>query len=291
MLQRGFMKSTSLNVVGKLPRGLVGLYQKINAHTEALGIPYLVIGATARDIILHHGYGAAIERGTRDIDFGIQVQNWDQFEQLKEHLLKNGFTPVQTKVHQLVTTVPNGESWEIDIIPFGNIAGDGNSITWPPQHDIGMSVTGFNEAFKHALDVKIANNPNLNIKVASPAGMLLLKLISWLEREHSVRRKDAMDIFYLTRHYSKIPDIADSLYEDDFMDAQNYDEHKASTMKLATDACSIANEEVLSFINEKLFNIESKVDNLVLDISRAVQIEYSDAEEFLSIISEQLNTA
>ena len=291
MLQRGFMKSTSLNVVGKLPRGLVGLYQKINAHTEALGIPYLVIGATARDIILHHGYGAAIERGTRDIDFGIQVQNWDQFEQLKEHLLKNGFTPVQTKVHQLVTTVPNGESWEIDIIPFGNIAGDGNSITWPPQHDIGMSVTGFNEAFKHALDVKIANNPNLNIKVASPAGMLLLKLISWLEREHSVRRKDAMDIFYLTRHYSKIPDIADSLYEDDFMDAQNYDEHKASTMKLATDACSIANIEVLSFINEKLFNIESKVDNLVLDISRAVQIEYSDAEELLSIISEQLNTA
>lgn len=285
------MKSTSLNVVGKLPRGLVGLYQKINAHTEALGIPYLVIGATARDIILHHGYGAAIERGTRDIDFGIQVQNWDQFEQLKEHLLKNGFTPVQTKVHQLVTTVPNGESWEIDIIPFGNIAGDGNSITWPPQHDIRMSVTGFNEAFKHALDVKITNNPNLNIKVASPAGMLLLKLISWLEREHSVRRKDAMDIFYLTRHYSKIPDIADSLYEDDFMDAQNYDEHKASTMKLATDACSIANEEVLSFINEKLFNIESKVDNLVLDISRAVQIEYSDAEELLSIISEQLNTA
>ena len=176
------MKSTSLNVVGKLPRGLVGLYQKINAHTEALGIPYLVIGATARDIILHHGYGAAIERGTRDIDFGIQVQNWDQFEQLKEHLLKNGFTPVQTKVHQLVTTVPNGASWEIDIIPFGNITGDGNSITWPPQHDIGMSVTGFNEAFKHALDVKIANNPNLNIKVASPAGMLLLKLISWLER-------------------------------------------------------------------------------------------------------------
>ncbi|MDP4484584.1 nucleotidyl transferase AbiEii/AbiGii toxin family protein [Pseudoalteromonas distincta] len=285
------MKSTSLNVVGKLPRGLVDLYQKINAHTEALGIPYLVIGATARDIILHHGYGAAIERGTRDIDFGIQVQNWDQFEQLKEHLLKNGFTPAQTKVHQLVTTVPNGESWEIDIIPFGNIAGDGNSITWPPQHDIGMSVTGFNEAFKHALDVEIANNPNLNIKVASPAGMLLLKLISWLEREHSVRRKDAMDIFYLTRHYSKIPDIADSLYEDDFMDAQNYDEHKASTMKLATDACSIANEEVLSFINEKLFNIESKVDNLVLDISRAVQIEYSDAEELLSIISEQLNTA
>ncbi|CAM2832210.1 hypothetical protein PSDI105340_06350 [Pseudoalteromonas distincta] len=33
------MKSTLLDVVGKLPQGLVGLYQKINVQTEALGIP------------------------------------------------------------------------------------------------------------------------------------------------------------------------------------------------------------------------------------------------------------
>ena len=77
------MKTTSPNVVGKLPEGLVELYQIISHHTEALGTPYLVVGATARDIILHHGFGAAIERGTRDVDFGIQVQSWEQFEQLK----------------------------------------------------------------------------------------------------------------------------------------------------------------------------------------------------------------
>ena len=47
MQQRGFMKTTSLNVVGKLPQGLVELYQIISRHTGALGIPYLVVGATA----------------------------------------------------------------------------------------------------------------------------------------------------------------------------------------------------------------------------------------------------
>jgi len=41
-----------------------------------------------------------------------------------------------------------------------------------------MSVIGFNEAFNNALNVTISDTPKLEIKVASPAGMLLLKLKS-----------------------------------------------------------------------------------------------------------------
>lgn len=63
MQRGGSLKTTSLNVVGKLPQGLVELYQTISTHADALNIPYLVIGVTARDIILHHGFGANIERG------------------------------------------------------------------------------------------------------------------------------------------------------------------------------------------------------------------------------------
>lgn len=288
MQQEGFMKATSLNVVGKLPQGLVELYQTISRHTDKLVIPYLVVGATARDIILHHGFGAAIERGTRDVDFGIQVQNWEQFEQLKAALLESGFTPNKAKSHQLITTVSNGDEWEIDIIPFGEIANDESIIAWPPQHDIEMSVTGFKEAFNHALNVTISDDPTLKIKVASPAGMLLLKLISWLERQPDIRRKDAMDIYYLAKHYSKIPEIADSLYDDNYMEAQGYDEHKASTMKLVDDARSIASPEAISFINGKLFNDDAKLDNLILDISRTVNIEYDEALELTEILMTQV---
>tara|TARA_R110002167_G_scaffold225445_2_gene430728 strand:+ start:587 stop:787 length:201 start_codon:yes stop_codon:yes gene_type:complete len=44
------MITTSLNITDKLPEGLVELYQVINKHAIELEIPYLVVGATARDI-------------------------------------------------------------------------------------------------------------------------------------------------------------------------------------------------------------------------------------------------
>lgn len=70
--------------------------------------------------------------------------------------------------------------WEIDIVPFGGITQNNNEIAWPPEQDVVMNVMGFTEAFENALTVRISEVPNLEIKVASPAGMLILKLISWI---------------------------------------------------------------------------------------------------------------
>lgn len=112
MQQEDSMQNTSLNVASKLPRGLVELYRLINAQADALAISYLVIGATARDIILHHGFGAAIERGTRDVDFAIQVKSWQQFEQLKAKLFTNGFKAHEKKAHQLIISLTGDDEWE-----------------------------------------------------------------------------------------------------------------------------------------------------------------------------------
>jgi len=70
----------SLDLTNKLPAGLVEVYSQINQIAGALDIPILIVGATARDIILVHGFGTAIERGTRDVDFGIEVQNWQHYQ-------------------------------------------------------------------------------------------------------------------------------------------------------------------------------------------------------------------
>lgn len=67
------VKNTSIDITGKLPKGLVEIYGDIAAHTSALGIDFLVVGAMARDLVLVHGYGSKIERGTQDIDFGIYL--------------------------------------------------------------------------------------------------------------------------------------------------------------------------------------------------------------------------
>lgn len=277
----------TFDIVDKLPEGLVELYQIVDEHTTALGIPYLVVGATARDIVLVHGYNANIERGTRDVDFGIQVQTWEQFDQLKTRLLESGFVQHKDKVHQLNMIDSSNMPWEIDIVPFGEIERSTKQIAWPPEQDFVMNVMGFRGAFENTLTVKIAESPELQIKVASPAGMLILKLISWLERGSEIRKKDATDIYYLVKHYAKIPEVLNALYDQGFMETQSYEELAASAMKIEQDAKRIASADTVAFINERLFADERIVDNLVLDISRSQQITYEEAEKLLDVMSQQ----
>lgn len=246
-----------------------------------------MVGATARDIVLVHGYNATIERGTRDIDFGIQVQTWEEFNQLKTRLLEAGFDQDSDRIHQLNIVDSAGMPWEIDIVPFGEITQNTNEIAWPPEQDIVMNVMGFTEAFENALTVQICQIPDLHIKVASPAGMLILKLISWMERVPEIRKKDATDIYYLVTHYAKIPEIFDALYEQQFMEIQNYEELAASTMKLAQDAKAIASTDTMAFINHQLFADENREDRLILDMSRGGQITYEEAKKILEIIKQQ----
>ena len=282
------MNNTSLNINGKLPKGLVELYQKVNEQANKLDIPFLVVGATARDIVLVHGFDAAIERGTRDIDFGVQVKDWDQFERLKSSLIENGFTSAKEHVHQLNVTDSDGLPWEIDIIPFGAVSDERQSIAWPPENVIEMSVVGFEEAMTNALQVTIFESLNLQLNVASPAGMLLLKLNSWLEREDSIRKKDASDVFYLTKHYSKIPEILDALYDEGYMEAQNYHEHLAGTMKLADDAKNIAALKTIERLTTKLFSNGEQMDKFILDISRTMQVDYESTAEIVEIIKSRM---
>lgn len=126
-----------------------------------------------------------------------------EFNQLKTRLLEAGFSQHRDRVYQLNIIDSAGMPWEIDIVPFGGITQNNNEIAWPPEQNVVMNVMGFTEAFENAVTVRISEVPNLEIKVASPAGMLILKLISWIERA---------------------PEI------------HNYEELYASTMKLAKDA-------------------------------------------------------
>lgn len=49
-----------LNLVGKIDTGTVSTLSEVDAVTTMLKVPYLIVGATARDMVLHYGYGAPI---------------------------------------------------------------------------------------------------------------------------------------------------------------------------------------------------------------------------------------
>jgi len=143
------VKNTYVNITGKLPQGVVKLYSDVCHHAGELDIGFIVVGAMARDLVLVHGYGASIERGTRDIDFGINVSSWDDFNALKNRLINIGYEADARISHRLTTNDAEGLPWEIDILPFGPIADSNSNICWPPKQDVFMSVLGFYEAFKH----------------------------------------------------------------------------------------------------------------------------------------------
>lgn len=62
-----------LNLSGKIDQGTLQLLSLINQVTVEMGVEYLVVGATARDLVMHYGYGARIQRATQDLDFAIQI--------------------------------------------------------------------------------------------------------------------------------------------------------------------------------------------------------------------------
>ena len=279
----------SLDVSNKLPDGLVEVYGRIQRVASALNIPLLIVGATARDIILVHGYNAAIERGTRDVDFGLEVQSWEHYQKMRDTLIQLGFTAHPKKTHQLNTTDSDGLPWEIDLIPFGGVSDADGQITWPPEHAFQMSVLGFDEVYKHAWHVLLTREPALSVKVASPAGILLLKLIAWTERGREYQGKDAIDIYYVIKHYGKIPDVFEALYEREYMDLQNYDDMKASAMMLADEVAAIALDDTLNYIRQTLLNNERVLERLKTDITKFTRAGFEEAETLIEIIKEQLN--
>uniref|UniRef100_A0A486XMW0 Nucleotidyltransferase n=1 Tax=Rheinheimera sp. BAL341 TaxID=1708203 RepID=A0A486XMW0_9GAMM len=279
----------SLDLTNKLPAGLVEVYSQINQIAVALDIPILIVGATARDIILVHGFGAAIERGTRDVDFGIEVQSWQHYQTLQQALQQAGFAADSQKAHRFSTHDSAGMPWEVDLIPFGNVSNPKGQILWPPANDIAMTVLGFAEAYATGWNIMLTGDPRFGVKVASPAGILLLKLIAWTERGQEFQGKDASDIYYLIRHYSKIPSVYDLLHDEGYMAAQDYEDIKASAMKLADEVRAMTQPLTLGYLRIKLLDDAVKRERLVADIAKYSRIEYEYADSLIKIVCEGLS--
>lgn len=274
------MSDTSLNISGKLDAGSVSLYQAISEVAEDLGVPFLVVGASARDLVLHYGYGSRIERATADIDVGIEVPSWDAFQVLKDRLLECGFSPTDME-HRLLS--PQGV--EVDIIPFGPIEDDNAEIAWPPDGDWVMNVLGFSEALEHAQAVQIEEDPPVEIPVATPEGMVLLKLIAWMDRTPDMRDRDAKDLRYLLSTYENIPDVENELHQNqELMEDFDWDLTLAAAYQLGADAQDIAEDPTFEAIAELLEDNHDKLslETLIEEMSRRDQSDYEKNEALLN---------
>ncbi len=62
----------------------------------------LMVGAMARDLLLHYGFGVRVTRATADVDLAFAVADWDEFDTLRKALIDSrSFTPSPSVIHKL----------------------------------------------------------------------------------------------------------------------------------------------------------------------------------------------
>lgn len=259
------MKNISIDLSGKINKTAVSILIEIEKIAQKRGLSFFIVGATARDIILEHQFNIKPSRATIDIDIGIFVSGWDQFELLKDELLSLGeFRPSKQK--QRLYYIDN---FILDIIPFGAIATEDNSIIWPPENEIHMSIVGFQESYQHAISVKLSSTPELIVKVVNLAGLALLKIISWNDNPER-RGKDAIDLFLIMKNYLDAGNL-DRLIEKaiDLFEEKDYE--LASSRFLGRDIGEIATpatKAILVEILEKELN-SKQGQNIVIDVMQS----------------------
>lgn len=239
------MTQRLLDLSGKIKGPIFEILEVISSVAASLEIPFFVLGAAARDIILHYGYAVEIIRATEDIDLGVMVEDWDKFKQLKEAMIGSG-TFEQGREPQRFLYKDN---FPVDILPFGDIAKPKDTIQWPGLEGMEMSTLGFKESYDNSILVRFRTDPDFEIKFASLAGLAAMKLISWKDK-YPVRNKDAKDLKFIILHYIEAGNF-ERIYngkDSDILDGDAADYEIMSARLLGRDVAVIITPESKEYI-------------------------------------------
>ena len=188
----------------------------------------LLVGAQARDLLLHHIHGVPIVRATTDVDLAFAVADWDDFDLLRQALLRSGaFDIGQPVVHRLI----HQSGAPVDLIPYDGVEDPESSIVWSDD-EIEIRVLGYREAVETAVDVVLLGKAHV-LTVSVPM-LAVLKLIAWSHRHVRAPLKDAGDLFLILSNYFKVED-SNRLYDEacHLLEAEDFDYDAAGAWRLA----------------------------------------------------------
>jgi predicted nucleotidyltransferase len=277
------MSNTSLDLSNKLPADQVNIIRQVVRAADGQRLRLFIIGAQARDLLLQYVYNLPVHRATNDIDFGIVVASWDKFAKLRDALIASKkFQPHKTMKQRLVYK----SGLLIDLVPFGDIEEASGQIAWPPDFSVVMSAAGFREAYGNSIEVRIADD--LIVRVASLAGLALMKIVAWYDRRFE---RDAQDLGLVMRYYLDAGN-QDRLFTEqgDCFDLLNeeFDYNKVSARilgrdvgRLVTDSSRPILERVLSQETD-----QGKLDALAMLMIRNTANYYGDYNMALSMLME-----
>jgi len=165
--------------------------------SEKLGIEFYLIGAKARDMWLLDVKHLDSARATEDIDFAVKIDTYDQYEEIRNMLLRLKFVQTELPYRFRFSGII------VDLIPFGSIAR--NDMISLNNGKFQMSVKGMNISVQNSKDL----SPHLHL-ITLPA-LCVLKLISYSEKK-AERGKDFTDFIYILESYFFI--LGDKIYRE-----------------------------------------------------------------------------
>jgi predicted nucleotidyltransferase len=190
----------------------------------------LVVGALARDLWLHFGYGVEIKRATEDVDFALAM-DWKAFSAAREALLATGlFEPVGNAAHKL----RHRKCGWVDLIPFGAVERADGTIAWPPSENEVMNVLGYAEA--DAAAIRVALPHNQSVRAISLPMLAVLKVLAWKDRHRITQGRDAADLALIMKWYVEAGNL-ERLYADfSHVLNESFDFERTSAWLLGRDA-------------------------------------------------------
>ena len=177
---------------------LVDLLSVLSSCFNKAGNDFFVIGAASRDILRLYLEAEPSPRRTRDLDIAIAVDSWDDFYEISEMLIQNGFRKDGHMKQRFYFGAEKGADYELDVVPFGGVTAPGEKIYWPPEESPMMSVKGFASVLKDCVDVVVDNA--FSFKIPSAPAFFVLKFDAWLDR-HLLNDKDAKDMSFILANY------------------------------------------------------------------------------------------
>lgn len=249
------------------------ILEKLSKYFSDEGIHFYVIGATARDIIMQINNERS-SRATHDLDIAIAISDWNEFKKVEEGIINiEGFTKDKHQKQRFLYE----NTFDLDIVPFGDVLAQDDKIFWPPDKEVAMSVLGFKEVQNTTKKVSIDNK--LSIEIASLDGIFLLKLVAWSER-YLKGNKDADDIAFIFKNYLMINE--DSAVENhyDLYQREDFDVTTTGARLIGRDLDKLLTEhqetkkKILGIINNQIkLEEESPLINQILDTHRSIDFE------------------
>jgi predicted nucleotidyltransferase len=230
--------------IAEVDDALFAVLDVFSEAADAVKVPWIIVGATARIILLEKIYGWPPGLATQDIDFGVQVKDWEHYKKLCDYIIQNDVCETERKPTKRFRFK---ENMVFDLVPYGGVEDEKKQVFWPPHNDDVMTVRGFDCVAKDAVHVIV--NQKLTVPVVSPRGLCALKFFAWEERHTQHLGRDAKDIAYLFKNIESLYSSG-RLFSDcpDAIEVADYQIQNAGHYQLGCDVGELISDDDHRFL-------------------------------------------